>query len=92
VGGVAADSLGAARVGDIAHAAVRDHVDRVVVVDDDAIVATQQKLWDELRLVIEPGGATATAAVVSGAYRPAPEEKVVSLVSGANCDPASVVR
>jgi threonine dehydratase len=91
VGGVAADSLGAARVGGIAHAAVRDHVDRGGVVGDQAIVAPPRMLWDELRLVVEPGGAAATAAVVSGAYRPAPDERVVSLVSGANCDPASVV-
>ena len=91
VGGVAADSLGAARVGDIAHAAVRDHVDRVVVVDDDAIVAAQRWFWDELRLVVEPGGAASTAALLSGAYRPSADEHVVSLVCGANCDPETVV-
>jgi threonine dehydratase len=90
VGGVAADSLGAARVGDIAHAAVRDHVDRVVLVEDDAIVTTQRWFWDEFRLVVEPGGAAATAALLAGAYRPAREERVVSLVCGANCDPTTV--
>ncbi len=90
VGGVAADSLGAARVGDIAHAAVRDHVDRVVLVEDDAIVQAQRWFWDELRLVVEPGGAAATAALHTGAYRPAAGEQIVSLVCGANCDPATV--
>jgi threonine dehydratase len=90
VGGVAADSLGAARVGDIAHAAVRDHVDRVVLVEDDDIVRAQRWFWDELRLVVEPGGAAATAALLSGVYRPAAGERVVSLVCGANCDPAKV--
>lgn len=91
VGGVAADSLGAARVGQIAFAAVRDHVDRVVLVDDDAIVAAQRWFWDELRLIVEPGGAAATAALRTGAYRPSRGERVVALVCGANCDPASVV-
>jgi threonine dehydratase len=90
VGGVAADSLGAARVGDIAYAAVRDHVDRIVVVSDDDIVQAQRALWKELRLVVEPGGAAATAALVADAYRPAPGERVVSLVCGSNCDPATV--
>jgi threonine dehydratase len=90
VGGVAADSLGAARVGDIAHAATRDHVDRIVLVSDEDIVRAQRMLWDELRLVVEPGGAAATAALVAGAYVPAPGERVVSVVCGANCDPATV--
>lgn len=90
VGGVAEDSLGAGRVGEIAHTAVRDHVDRVVLVEDDAIVRTQRWFWDELRLVVEPGGATATAALQAGAYEPASGERVVVLVCGANCDPATV--
>jgi threonine dehydratase len=91
VGGVAADSLGARRVGDIAFAVATRYVDRVALVTDDAIRGAQRALWRELRLVAEPGGAAALAAVMSGAYVPAPDERVVVLVCGANCDPTDVI-
>ena len=90
VGGVAADSLGARRVGDLAFAAARHAVSRFLTVTDDAIVAAQRLLWSELRLVAEPGGAAALAAVTSGAYRPEPGERVGVVVCGANTDPAGV--
>lgn len=90
VSGVAADSLGARRVGDLAHAAAVAGVDRVVTVPDDAIVAAQRRLWHEVRLVVEPGGAAAAAAVLSGAFRPEPGERVAVVVCGANTDPGSV--
>lgn len=90
VGGVAADSLGARRVGEIAYAvAVRAGMSGVVV-PDEAITAARALLWEELRLVAEPGGATALAALVCGAYKPAPGERVAVVVCGANTDPASV--
>ena len=59
-------------------------VDRVVLVTDDAIVAAQRALWNTLRVVAEPGGAAAFGALRSGAYRPAPGERVGILVCGAN--------
>lgn len=90
VSGVAADSLGARRAGELTYAAARAGVDRVVTVPDDAIVAARRRLWDEVRLVAEPGGATAAAALLSGAYRPTPGERVAVIVCGANTDPASV--
>ena len=90
VGGVAADSLGARRVGEIAFAVAREHVDRMALVEDDAIRDAQRAIWRELRMVAEPGGAAALAAVRSGAYVPARGERVVVLVCGANADPASV--
>jgi threonine dehydratase len=90
VGGVAADSLGARRVGDLAYALARAHVDRVVLVEDEAIRAAQRALWESLRVVAEPGGAAALAAVTSGAYRPASGERVAVVVCGGNTDPASV--
>ena len=62
-----------------------------VTVPDDAIVAAQRWLWSSLRLVAEPGGAAALAALLSGAYRPERDERVTVIVCGANCDPASVV-
>jgi threonine dehydratase len=91
VGGIAADSLGTRRVGDIAFAASRRFVERVVLVDDEAIRAAQRALWRELRLVTEPGGATAAAALMAGAYVPQPGERVVAVLCGANCDPATVI-
>ncbi len=90
VGGIAADSLGARRVGDLAFALAREFVDRVVLVPDDAIRAAQRVLWGELRIVAEPGGAAALAALVAGAYRPVPGERVGVLVCGGNTDPATV--
>jgi threonine dehydratase len=90
VGGIAADSLGSARVGDQTFPLVRDHVDRIVLVEDDEIHAAQRAYWDECRLIVEPGGAAALAALRSGAYRPTTGERVCVLVSGGNCDPATV--
>jgi threonine dehydratase len=90
VSGIAADSLGARRVGDIMFPLAKEFVERVVLVDDAAIVAAQKALWRAVRIVAEPGGAAALAAVLSGAYRPARDERVGVLVCGANCDPGSV--
>jgi threonine dehydratase len=90
VSGIGADSLGSARVGDHTFPIVRDHVDRVVRVEDDAIRDAQRTFWDECRLIVEPGGAAALAAVRSGAYAPPSGERVCVLVSGGNCDPATV--
>jgi threonine dehydratase len=92
VSGVASDSLGARRVGDLAFAAASAGVDRVVTVTDDHITEAQRRLWDRVRLVAEPGGAAALAAIVSGAYRPQSGERVAVVVCGANTDPASVAR
>jgi threonine dehydratase len=90
VGGVAADSLGSARVGDHTFPIVWEYVDRVVLVEDVAIHAAQRAYWDECRLIVEPGGATALAALRSGAYAPAAGERVCVMVSGGNCDPTTV--
>lgn len=81
---VAADSLGARRAGELALAIALQHVERVVLVTDDAIRAAQRKLWADLRIATEPGGAAASAALFSGAYRPAHGEKVGVLVCGGN--------
>jgi len=90
VSGVAASALGATRIGSIGFAAARQWVDRSLLVHDDDVVRAQRWLWDEARLVSEPGGATALAALLSGAYRPEDGERVVALVCGANVDPASI--
>ena len=90
VGGLASDSLGARRIGEIAFAAAQRGVRAAVLVTDSAIRDTQRLLWGRLRLVAEPGGATALAALLSGAYVPTGGERVVALVCGANTDPGSV--
>ncbi len=84
VSGYAADSLGARRVGDIAFEIAREFVQESVLVTDDAIRDAQSALWDSLRIMAEPGGAAAMAAIVSGAYRPSPGERVGVLVCGGN--------
>jgi threonine dehydratase len=85
-GGIAADSLAPRRVGDLMFPIVRDRVERVVLVADEAIRAAQESLWATCRVVAEPGGATALAALTSGRYRPVPGERVAVLVCGANTD------
>jgi threonine dehydratase len=70
---------------------VRRYVDDAVLVDDDAIRDAQRAIWEGLRVVAEPGGAAALAALRAGAYVPAPGERVAVVVCGANCDPATVM-
>lgn len=90
VGGLAADSLGARRIGGIAFAAARDWVAQSVLVSDAAIGRAQRALWRELRIAAEPGGATAMAALLEGRYQPQPGERVGVLVCGGNVDPATL--
>ena len=91
VGGVAADSLGAKRVGNLMFAVARKHIERVVLVTDDAIRAAQRALWESLRIAAEPGGATAMAALLSGSYKPRADERVGVLVCGGNVDPSQLL-
>ncbi len=83
-GGVAADSLAPRRVGELMFPIARAHVARVVLVSDDAIRAAQQRLWETVRIVAEPGGSAAVAALLGGAYVPAPGERVGVVISGGN--------
>jgi threonine dehydratase len=83
-GSVAVDSLAPRRVGELTFAIIRQNAAKVLLVDDDAIVATQQLLWETLRVVAEPGGCAALAALVSGRCKPAPGETVAVVISGAN--------
>ena len=85
-GGYAADSLGTRRAGEIAFAIVSKHVERVVLVSGDAIQDAQRRLWHEVRVFAEPGGAAALAALLAKAYVPEANEHVVVLVCGANGD------
>ncbi len=83
-GGVAADSLAPRRIGDRVFPIAREHVKRVALVTDDAIEAAQSTLWDALRVAAEPGGAAATAALLSKRYVPEPGERVGVVISGGN--------
>ena len=83
-GGIAADSLAPRRVGALMFPIARDHVARVVLVSDDAIRAAQQRLWEAVRVVAEPGGAAAFAALLAGVYVPSPGERVGVVLSGGN--------
>ena len=91
VAGVAADSLGAREVGPLAFAILQEQGVRVLLVEDDAIRAAQRVLWHELRILAEPGGATALAALLSNGYRPEPGERVGVVLCGGNTDPGTVV-
>lgn len=84
MGSVAADSLAPRRVGELTFPIAKAFVERVVLVDDDDILRAQAALWDAARIVAEPGGATALAALLSGAYVPAPHERVAAIVCGGN--------
>jgi threonine dehydratase len=88
VSGVAADSLGARRIGTLAFAVAQQFVHDVVLVTDDEIRQTQRAMWDNLRVLAEPGGAAALAGLRSGKYQPQPGERVGIIVCGGNTDPA----
>ncbi len=86
---IAADSLGARSVGDKVHAVCAAHLDHVALVPDDAIRQAMRTLWSDLRLVAEPGGTAALAALLCGAYKPAKGERVGVLICGGNVDLAA---
>lgn len=87
VSGIAANALGARRIGRICYDLVRAQGVTTVLVADPAIAEAQVALWRGLRQLVEPAGATALAALLSGAYRPVPGERVAVLVCGANPAP-----
>jgi threonine dehydratase len=90
VGGVAAESLGARRIGAIAWDCLRAAKAESVLVTDEAILDARQWLWDEFRIVVEPGGAAAVAALRTGAYVPEHGERVAVVLCGANTDPSDL--
>ena len=83
-GGIAADSLAPRRVGELVFPIIRRYVQKTVLVSDDAIRDAQQRLWQTLRVVAEPGGAAALAALTSGRYVPDRSERVGVLICGGN--------
>ncbi|RWC44692.1 MAG: threonine/serine dehydratase [Mesorhizobium sp.] len=87
--GIAADSLAPKRVGEMMFPIAEAFVERSILVSDDDIIAAQKALWNRVRIISEPGGAAAFAAVLSGRYAPAPGERIAVLVCGANANPAT---
>ena len=84
--GVAADSLAPKRVGEMMFPIAEAFVERSILVTDDAIIGAQKALWERVRIIAEPGGAAAFAALLSGRYTPAPGERIAVLVCGSNTD------
>ncbi|NIE82374.1 MULTISPECIES: threonine/serine dehydratase [unclassified Burkholderia] len=91
-GGIAADSLGCRRIGNVPFSVLLPAVSESVLVSDEQIRDAQRILWDRLRLASEPGGATAFAALASGAYVHSSGEKIAVVICGGNADPESFVR
>jgi threonine dehydratase len=83
-GGIAADSLAPRRIGALMFPIAQNYVAEAVLVTDGAIRDAQRRLWDVLRIVAEPGGAAALAALLAGRYVPAKDERVAVLLCGAN--------
>ena len=88
VSGIAADSLGARRVGEIGFGVAKRTGVQSVLVSDDAIIDARRRLWEGYRIVVEHGAAAAYAALLSGAYAPRDGETVAVVLCGANTDPA----
>ena len=91
VGGIAADSLGAKRIGALGWAATQAHVRDALLLTDDSIRSAQRWLWKEFKLAVEPAAALPLAALQSGRYRPGANEKVCLIICGANLDPTTLL-
>ena len=83
-GGIAADSLAPKRVGELMFPLAQKYIEKVILVKDDEILQAQEALWSVLRIVTEPGGAAAFAALLSRLYQPVPNERIGILLCGAN--------
>ena len=90
VAGIAADSLGAKRIGQLGWEVTQRQVRDSLLLSDEAILAAQRWLWKELRLAVEPGAALGLAALQTGAYQPHADEKVALILCGGNVDPTGL--
>jgi threonine dehydratase len=91
VGGLAADALGARRIGSIAWPICQAHVAAAHLLPEAAITEAQRQLWRGLRLAVEPAAALPLAALRCGAVRPAPQERIALVLCGANFDPSTLL-
>ena len=87
-GSVAADALAPRQVGELVFPITQAYVDDVVLVDDASILAAQRALWQAFRIAAEPAASVGIAALLTGAYKPAPGEQVAVVISGANMSPS----
>jgi threonine dehydratase len=83
-GSIAVDALAPRRVGDLVFPITQAYVEDVVLVDDDAIRIAQRTLWQNAHVAAEPAASVGVAALLAGAYKPAPGERVAVIISGAN--------
>lgn len=90
VGGIAADSLGARRIGQIAWEVTQRHVRDALLLPDDAIRAAQRTFWQQFQLAVEPAAALGLAALQTRAWQPRAGDRVALIVCGANVDPATL--
>jgi threonine dehydratase len=90
VSGLAADALGARRIGQLAWEVVQRHPLASLLLDDAAIRDAQRLLWQSFKLAVEPAAALPLAALRSGAWRPREAQRICLIVCGANVDPASL--
>jgi threonine dehydratase len=89
-GSVAADALAPRQVGELVFQITQAYVDDVVLVDDASILAAQRALWQAFRIAAEPAASVGIAALLTGAYKPAPGEQVAVVISGANMSPSGL--
>lgn len=85
--GISAGSLGGPRLGHLPYQIAKERIADALIVPDDAVVEAGRLLWDKTRMVVEPGAATAMAALTSGAYKPEDGERVAVLLCGGNAEP-----
>jgi threonine dehydratase len=88
--GVAADALAPRRVGELVFPITQAYVEDVALVDDASILAAQRALWQAARIAAEPAASVGIAALLTGAYKPAPGEHVAVVISGANMAPSQL--
>ena len=88
--GVSADALAPRRVGELVFPITQAYVEDVVLVDDASILAAQRALWQAARIAAEPAASVGIAALLTGAYKPAPGEHVAVVISGANMAPSQL--
>lgn len=89
-GSIAADALAPRRIGELVFPITQAYVADVVLVDDDAIRNAQRALWQAVRVAAEPAATVGVAALLSGRYKPAADERVAVVISGANMSPAQL--
>ena len=80
-----ADGIAVGRPGDITFAAVRDHVDEIITVSEDALARAVLATLERAKMVVEPAGAAAVAALLE--HPTAFATPAVAVLSGGNIDP-----